>query len=343
MAENENKNNENTEVNEVNNVNNENAEIKNDEGSKVNETTQVNPEDSNNNPTVNAQTETSSNTVNTSNTNNTNNDGSKTEKKKSNTGLIVTIIILAIIIVALIGGGIFLLVSGTLKDLLGNSNTIDTADTVNEVETTNTEAENPNLSDLLGNTNTMNNENTNSINTNSVDNNTTVTGSNGTARTSSLENPLQVGEWGIASKYNTNTSSNQNVNIKVTNIIRGDGAKAMAQEYMSSDYSIYEYEEPEAYLEWVVIEYDVDFADTYIPGELGASPNVNATISGPDGSSVKYNGITYITSTLEIGSRDYIQTKTGSGKILTQIPIGCTDYIVQFGVYNGTTAYFQGK
>ena len=257
--------------------------------------------------------------------------------KKSNTGLIVTIIILAIIIIALIGVGIFLFVKENVKDFVEEG--------VNEVSTIIDQGEN--IFEQSGMLNTLDNVFANNINnstTNTIDtNSTTNTGSNGTASASSLENPLQVGEWGIASKYNTETRSDQDVNVSVTNIIRGEEAAEMAKEYMSSDYSIYKYEEPEAYLEWVVIEYDVDFADTYIPGELGASPNVEADITGPDGSSVKYNGITYITSTIEIGSRDYIKTKTGSGKILTQIPIGCTDYIIQFGRYGGTTAYFQGK
>ena len=257
--------------------------------------------------------------------------------KKSNTGLIVTIIILAIIIIALIGVGIFLFVKENVKDFVEEG--------VNEVSTIIDQGEN--IFEQSGMLNTLDNVFANNINnstTNTIDtNSTTNTGSNGTASASSLENPLQVGEWGIASKYNTETRSDQDVNVSVTNIIRGEEAAEMAKEYMSSDYSIYKYEEPEAYLEWVVIEYDVDFVDTYIPGELGASPNVEADITGPDGSSVKYNGITYITSTIEIGSRDYIKTKTGSGKILTQIPIGCTDYIIQFGRYGGTTAYFQGK
>ena len=261
--------------------------------------------------------------------------------KKSNTGLIVTIIILAIIIIALIGVGIFLFVKENVKDFVEEG--------VNEVSTIIDQGENifeqSGMLNTLDNVfaNNINNSTTNTIDTNTNTNSTTNTGSNGTASASSLENPLQVGEWGIASKYNTETRSDQDVNVSVTNIIRGEEAAEMAKEYMSSDYSIYKYEEPEAYLEWVVIEYDVDFADTYIPGELGASPNVEADITGPDGSSVKYNGITYITSTIEIGSRDYIKTKTGSGKILTQIPIGCTDYIIQFGRYGGTTAYFQGK
>ena len=268
-------------------------------------------------------------------------------KKKSNTGLIVTIVILAIIIVVLIGAGVFFLTRNAVEDFAKNGLN-DVEAIIDEGEEFVQDVEEEGFLNAIEDNYTNNGNNT--VETNTVAENTTDPsasqtneGANNSARESSLENPLQVGEWGIASKYNTETSSDQNVNVRVTNIIRGDEAKEMAKEYMSRDYSIYKYEDPEAYLEWVVIEYDVDFADTYVPGELGASPNVEADITGPDGSSVKYNGITYITSTIEIGSRDYIKAKTGSGKILTQIPIGCTDYIIQFGRYNGTTAYFQGQ
>lgn len=268
-------------------------------------------------------------------------------KKKSNTGLIVTIVILAIIIVVLIGAGVFFLTRNAVEDFAKNGLN-DVEAIIDEGEEFVQDVEEEGFLNAIEDNYTSNGNNT--LGTNIVAENTTSPsasqtneGANNSARESSLENPLQVGEWGIASKYNTETSSDQNVNVRVTNIIRGDEAKEMAKEYMSRDYSIYKYEEPEAYLEWAVIEYDVDFADTYVPGELGASPNVEADITGPDGSSVEYNGITYITSTIEIGSRDYIKTKTGSGKILTQLPIGCTDYIIQFGRYNGTTAYFQGQ
>ena len=268
-------------------------------------------------------------------------------KKKSNTGLIVTIVILAIIIVVLIGAGVFFLTRNAVEDFAKNGLN-DVEAIIDEGEEFVQDVEEEGFLNAIEDNYTSNGNNT--LGTNTVAENTTDPsasqtneGANNSARESSLENPLQVGELGIASKYNTETSSDQNVNVRVTNIIRGDEAKEMAKEYMSRDYSIYKYEEPEAYLEWVVIEYDVDFADTYVPGELGASPNVEADITGPDGSSLEYNGITYITSTIEIGSRDYIKAKTGSGKILTQIPIGCTDYIIQFGRYNGTTAYFQGQ
>lgn len=262
------------------------------------------------------------------------NEGPIKEKKKSNTGLIVTIVILAVVVIVLLFVGIYSFMKSKINSLVDG-------EALNEVTTMLEEGQNSlqNAEDLLENGGL--NDVFGSL-TNAVDNSSTAESSSD-AKTSSLEKPLKVGKWGIASKYNTNTKSDQNVNVRVSKIIRGDEAKKMAQEYMNSDSSIYKYEDPEAYQEWLVVEYDVDFGDTYIPGELGASPNVQGDVTGPDGKSIKYNGISYINSVIEIGSRDYIKTKTGSGMLLTQIPIGCTDYIIDFGTYNGTHAYFQGQ
>lgn len=250
------------------------------------------------------------------------------ENKQKNTTLIVVIVILAIAVVALMGGILLL----ALRD----NNTGVENQAKNEIENVEQPLVENNLVPQENLNTVVNNENTNTTtppaNTNS-----------GSAKESSLENPLQIGEWGIASKYNTRTSGDQNVNIRVTNVIRGEEATKMAKEYMNSGSSIYKYEDPQAYQEWAVIEYDVDFGNTFELSEIGASPNVNGDITGLDGASIKYNGITYISSVIEIGSRDNITTKTGSGKLLTQLPIGCTDYIIQFGTYNGTNAYIRGK
>ncbi len=295
----------------------------------MNENENNNVEETNNNSDAQTNATNQANPVNQESQNNA--------PKKSNTGLIVTIVILAIVIVALIAVGVFIFTKNNVKNFVEEG--------MNQVSTVVEQGEN--ILDQSGLLNTLNNssDNSNSVTeTNTVDNSSTTNeGANGAARESTLENPVEIGEWSIASKYNTNTSGNQNVNVRITNVIRGDEAKKMAQDYMSSDYSIYKYEEPEANLEWAVIEYDVDFADTYVPGELGASPNVEIDITGLDGRSIKDNGITYFTSVIEIGSRDYIKTKTGSGKALTQLPQGFTDYIIQAGAYGGTIAYTRGK
>lgn len=44
-----------------------------------------------------------------------------------------------------------------------------------------------------------------------------------------------------------------------------------------------------------------------------------------------------------IGSTNYVKTQTTSGKIAFQMPIGCTDYVLQFGEYNETNAFFKGE
>lgn len=255
------------------------------------------------------------------------------ENKQKNTTLIVVIVILAIVVVALMGGILFL----ALRD--NNAGVENQAK--NEMENVEQPLVENNLVPQENLNNVTNNENTNT--TTPTTPTTPTNTDSGSAKESSIENPLQIGEWGIASKYNTKTSGDQNVNIRVTNVIRGEEAKKMAKEYMTSGSSIYKYEDPKAYQEWAVIEYDVDFGNTFEMSEIGASPNVNGDITGLDGTSIKYNGITYISSVIEIGSRDYIKTKTGSGKLLTQLPIGCTDYLIQFGTYNGTNAYIRGK
>ncbi len=166
----------------------------------------------------------------------------------------------------------------------------------------------------------------------------------GEAKESTLENPIAVGEWGISSKYNTDTKTNQEVKVKATKITRGEEAKNIAKEYLTSGKSIYQYEEPEAYQEWVVIDYDIDFGDTFQMGDLGTSPKVEAKITGLEGLAVRYNGISYITKVIQMGSSDFVKTKTASGKLLTQLPVGCTDYIIQFGIDSNTAiSYVKGQ
>lgn len=266
-----------------------------------------------------------------------NNEGPMSGKKKSKKGLIIAIIIVAVILVVLIVVAVYLFIVDKFKQVVNDDVLTNVTSMLQEGQNYMSDTQtalNYIQSDVFGTlTNAVDNAN----------NNTSTVEPSNNVKTSTLQTPLQVGEWGTASKYNTETKGDQNVNVRVSRIIRGDEAKKMAQDYMNSDYSIYKYEEPEGNQEWVVIEYDVDFGDTYVPGELGASPTVDGDVTGPDGGSIKYNGISYINSVIEIGSRDYIKTKTGSGKLLTQIPIGCTDYIIDFGTYNGTHAYFKGQ
>ena len=192
--------------------------------------------------------------------------------------------------------------------------------------------------------NTANTAVNNTVNNSSV-NNTTVNNTSNSlaateAKTSTQESPLQKGVWGIASKYSTETKKYEDVYIKVTNIVRGEEAKKAVQDYVNSK-TYLKYEEPKEGLEWVVLDYDLDFAN-YTKPSLGANADVTVSIRGVgNNSSVKYNGVTYILTSRYIGSSNYVKTQNAEGKIAFQMPIGCKDYIVQFGASNNTNAYFK--
>lgn len=267
-------------------------------------------------------------------------------KKKSKAPIIIIVVIIVLLLFGCLVSGVVFLGIKFYNDNIKNvikDNQIDSI--INDVRNSNTTGKTNTIKNTTSNTikNAIdNNAITNTIANNTTTNTTTNNVVTGDAKTSTKEAPLAKGEWGVAAKYSTETKSYENVNVKVTNFVRGEEAKKAVQDYMNSGKSIYKYEEPKAGLEWVVIDYDVDFAE-YTMSSLGANADVEGKVEGTTSSSIKYNGVTYITSTILISSRDYVKTKTTSGRLATQVPVGCTDYVVAFGAYNETKAYFKGE
>ena len=182
------------------------------------------------------------------------------------------------------------------------------------------------------NTNTSTNTNTNTTNTSTVTD----------AKTSTRENPLTKGTWGIASKYSTEAGEDEEVYVKVTNIVRGDEAKKAVQDYVNKS-SFYTYQEPKEGLEWVVVDYDLDYAN-FTKSSIGEDARVTVSLKGSGTrTSVVYNGMTYILTSTYIGPSDYVKTQTATGKVAFQMPIGCTEYVMKFGSDDDNSAYFKGE
>ncbi len=254
-------------------------------------------------------------------------------KKKSKAPIIVVVVIIVLLLLGCLITGIAFF---GIKFYNENIKNIVTENKVNSI--TNDIVN----SNTISRNNTTSNTIRNSLANNTVENTTTNNIVTGDAKTSTKEAPISKGEWGIASKYSTETKGYENVKVKVTNFTRGEEAKRVVQDYMSSGSSIYKYQEPKEGLEWLIIDYDVDFADYTMPS-VGANGDVSGKVEGLTSSSIKYNGVTYITSTIFIGPRDYVKTKNTTGRLATQVPVGCSDYIVTFGAYNETKAFFKGE
>ena len=171
------------------------------------------------------------------------------------------------------------------------------------------------------------------------------------AKESSLESPLEIGKWGFASKYAGKYLSEEyadktyiDVPVRVTKVTRGE--KALSEVKKWAEEKNYKYEEPKAYLEWAVVEYQVDLSNVkFDEGTIGTSIKIDSSLKGIDGGSVKYNDITYILSTRDASSSDYVKEPgVYDGKFITQLPEGCTDYFIVLGSkYNGAEAYFKGE
>lgn len=287
------------------------------------------------------------------NSNNNTNNVNVNAKKKSKAPIIIVVVLIVVLLLGCLTIGGVMFAIGMLKNFNKNEAINKIENITKVINTTNTNNSKNNTSRNTNNSlNNTSNTNKNSTinNTTSNTNNTTSTNSTAQsnlstvtdAKVSTKENPLEKGTWGIASKYSTESKEYEDVYVKVTNIVRGEEAKKAVQDYIKSK-SYYKYEEPKEGLEWVVLDYDLDFAN-FKKSSLGANADVTASIRGiGDHSSVVYNGTTYILSSRYIGSSDYVKTQTTTGKIAFQMPIGCKDYIVQFGSYNNTNAYFKGE
>lgn len=158
-------------------------------------------------------------------------------------------------------------------------------------------------------------------------------------KASTQANPLKIGEWGIASKYNS--GDYVDVPVKVTNVTRGNEAVTKIKAYCDKS-SVYKYTEPKEGMEWAVIDYTVDL--TNVEGySFGKSMRVTSKIKGTgDNSSIRYNGKTYILTTMDM-SETYSKENIANGSFAVSLPIGCTEYTIAMGEYNKTNAFFAGK
>ena len=248
---------------------------------------------------------------------------------------LTTIIIIAVVIGALFVGIIsFVVYNNINKD---NNTTLSKTQDTEQIQT----SANLNAETNNDNNTSLNNSGTTDSNNNSAQQNvSSAQSSSVTGKSSSKSNPLSIGEWGIASKRDSGDYID--IPVKVTNVIRGNSATQMVKDYCNSGSSIYKYEDAKDKMEWAVVEYTVDL--TNIKGySTGKDIKVDSKITGTgDNTSIKYNGTTYIVSTMNMTS-GYSKENIANGQFAVQLPIGCTDYLIALGSLSHTQAFFNGK
>lgn len=163
---------------------------------------------------------------------------------------------------------------------------------------------------------------------------------------------LEIGKWGIASKQVSEYLSQEykdqeyvDVPVSVTKITRGPEAEDYIKNWFDSQ-SIYKYEEPKENTEWILVDYQMNFNDLiFDEGTIGTTKDFSTSISGLDGSEIRYNNTVYIVSTLNLSRNEYVHEKgIYSNQFIATIPIECKDYIIKIGSStNGKEAIFKGE
>lgn len=173
------------------------------------------------------------------------------------------------------------------------------------------------------------------------------------ARESSLYNLLDVGEWGKSSKimyenFNGNNYEDNltNVPVSIKKIIRGDEAKTYIKNWFSSQ-KVFEYDEPEEGMEWILVNYSVDFRNIYFDNtsDEGTSKNLINAIIGADGGDLIFNNKKFAVSTINISKDEFVkENKIYNSEFIAVIPKECHKYVIRFGTSrDGYEAYFNGK
>lgn len=233
------------------------------------------------------------------------------------TTVITIAIIVAIILIGIIG---YVIYNNTKNEIATNNNYYQGTNINEEII----------KNDTTNDTNTTNSINTN-IDTSNI-NNQEIEG-----KSSSKSSPLSIGKWGIASKY----YSGEYIDIptRVTKVTRGNIAAQEVEKYCNSGSSIYKYTEAKENMEWAIIDYEVDL--TSLKNDTSIKLDSKVTGTG-DNTSIKYNGVTYITSTMNMTS-GYANSGIVTAKFAVQLPIGCTDYLIALGSSSSTQAFFIGQ
>ena len=246
-------------------------------------------------------------------------------KKKKNTGLIITLSIVGVLLIGIVVSGIML--KDTIMGWFDETPSIEVP-VVTDPSTNDTESNET--------TTPSKPEDTKPTTPEKIDHNPNWE----IKENSGLDMPLITGDATLVSKYLDDTRTYENLQVKLSNIVRGDDALAIAQEYEGQ--TTVRFEKPADGVEYVVVEYQV-----YVPFDLNTNStttNLPIEVRGLNTNGVVYNNVSYIISTWCIADGE----NSSAGSLVTcreifQMPVGCNNYYIVFGTQGQTTAVFKGE
>ncbi len=159
-----------------------------------------------------------------------------------------------------------------------------------------------------------------------------------TGKSSSLDAPLGLNEWGSCAKFCTKEGTYINVPIRLVSARRGDSIYGELKETVGSARYLFEPKDNEEYL---VCEYEICL-DGFPVAEGGTLCDIEGNITGTNGEAIKLSSGSYWGSTLiSLDTETYYYDGVIHSLICSPIPKEIKDYLIVLGEYGETQAYFK--
>lgn len=155
---------------------------------------------------------------------------------------------------------------------------------------------------------------------------------------SSLNSPLEVGEWGTAAKLCLKDGVYVDVPVRLVSLRRGNGVNEEVKKKMEGSHFTY-YFEPQDNEEYVLAEYEICL-DGFPVKEGGTLCDITTFITGSDGQAIKLkNGSYWGASASCLDNETYFYEGVVHSEIAWRIPKEVKEYILTFGEYGENQAF----
>lgn len=154
---------------------------------------------------------------------------------------------------------------------------------------------------------------------------------------SSLSNPLKVGEYGIASKYNAVLEEYKDVDVLVKEIY-SDSLEIVNLHNQNNPDSIIEKEDG---FKYVVLDYEVIFYD-FETESFGTDVVLDMEVVNTNNENFVVNGVKHVVK-IDVLKKDLgvVDGEKGTVQVVFSIPENVNNYLIKMGTIDHTIAYYK--
>lgn len=154
---------------------------------------------------------------------------------------------------------------------------------------------------------------------------------------STLSNPLSVGDYGLASKYNAVIGGYKDVDVVITKVYDNSNEIVNSYNLNNPDSAI---SKDDGY-KYVVLDYEVVFFD-FETESFGTSPELDIEVVNTDGNSFVVNGVKQVIQVNALSkSMGIVNGDKGNVQIVFAIPEEVNNFLIKFGTLEHTIAYYK--